>query len=119
MSQDPRLTPIIDARDRAADLISEANDLLSTAKTSDDFSNVRDKALEASDQGQEAYNDALALKKDIGEGSPMDSVTKIFGGVGSGIAGALVYIVIIVVIGVLVVVGIILVRRRRDWDELA
>ncbi|HVP95284.1 MAG TPA: hypothetical protein VMS89_08965 [Methanoregulaceae archaeon] len=119
MSKDPRLTPVIDARDRAADLISEANDLLSRAKTADDFSNVRDKALQASDKGQEAYNDALALRKDIGEANPMDSVTKIFGGVGSGIAGALIYIVIIVVIGVLVVVGIILLKRRKDWDELA
>jgi len=119
MGKDPRLTPIIDARDRAADLISEANDLLSKAKTADDFSNVRDKALQASDKGTEAYNDALALKKDVGDSNPMDSVTKVFGGVGSGIAGALIYIVIIVVIGVLVVVGIILVRRRKDWDELA
>jgi hypothetical protein len=119
MSKDPRLTPIIDERDRAADLISEANDILSGAKTSDDFKNAQDKALEASDMGKQAYNDALALRKDIGEANPMDSVTKVFGGVGSGIAGALIYIVIIVVIGVLVVVGIILIRRRRDWDELA
>ena len=119
MSKDPRLTPIIDERDRAADLISEANDILSGAKTSDDFKNAQDKALEASDMGKQAYNDALALRKDIGEANPVDSVTKVFGGVGSGIAGALIYIVIIVVIGVLVVVGIILIRRRRDWDELA
>jgi hypothetical protein len=119
MGKDPRLTPIIDARDRAADLISEANDLLSRATTTNDFANVKDKALQASDKGTEAYNDALALKKDVGESNPMDSVTKIFGGVGSGIAGALIYIVIIVVIGVLVVVGIILLRRRKDWDELA
>ncbi|HTY15786.1 MAG TPA: hypothetical protein VMC42_08785 [Methanoregulaceae archaeon] len=119
MGKDPRLTPIIDARDRAADLISEANDLLSRAQTTDDFSNVRDKALQASDKGQEAYNDALALKKDVGDSNPMDSVTKIFGGIGSGIAGVLIYIVIIVVIGVLVVVGIILIRRHKDWDELA
>ena len=119
MGNDPRLTPIIDARDRAADLISESNDLLSKAKTADDFSNVRDKALQASDKGQEAYNDALALRKDVGDSNPMDSVTKVFGGVGSGIAGALIYIVIIVVVGVLVVVGIILIRRRKDWDELA
>jgi hypothetical protein len=119
MGKDPRLTPIIDARDRAADLISEANDMLSQAKTTTDFSNVRDKALQASDKGLEAYNDALALRKDVGEGNPMDSVTKIFGGVGSGIAGALIYIVIVAAIIVIVVVGIILFRRRKDWDELA
>ena len=45
----------------------------------------------------ESYNAALALRKDIGEANPMDSVTKgiggIFGGAASGLAGILIYIV--------------------------
>jgi cell fate (sporulation/competence/biofilm development) regulator YlbF (YheA/YmcA/DUF963 family) len=122
MSKDSRLAPIIETRDRAADLISQANDLVSKG----DFVNAKDKALQASDKGKEAYNSALTLRKDIGEANPLDSVGKMFGGIGggiggigSGIAGALIYIVIIVVIAVIVVVAIILYRRRRDWDELA
>ncbi len=120
MGNDPRLASIIQKRDRAADLLSEANDLL----PKNDFSGAKDKALQSSDMATESYNAALALRKDIGEANPMDSVTKgiggIFGGAASGLAGILIYIAIIAVIAVVVVIGIIIYRRRQnDWDELA
>jgi len=120
MGSDQRLTPIIVKRDRAAELLSEANDLL----PKNDFSGAKDKALQSSDVATESYNAAVALRKDIGEANPLDSVTKgiggIFGGAASGLGSILIYIVIIVVIAVVVVVGIILYRRRQsDWDELA
>ncbi len=120
MGKDPRLTPIIQKRDRAAELLSEANDLL----PKNDFSGAKDKALQSSDQATESYNAALTLRKEIGEANPLESVTKgfggIFGGAASGLGSILIYIVIIVVIAVVVVIGIILYRRRNsDWDELA
>ncbi len=120
MGKDPRLAPIIQKRDRAADLLSEANDLL----PKNDFSGAKDKALQSSDIATESYNAALALRKDVGEANPLDSVTKgiggIFGSAASGLGGILIYIAIIVVIAVVVVIGIILYRRRQsDWDELA
>jgi hypothetical protein len=120
MGKDPRLESIIQKRDRAADLLSEANDLL----PKNDFSGAKDKALQSSDMASQSYDAALALRKDVGEANPLDSVTKgiggIFGGATSGLASILIYIVIIVVIAVVVVIGIILYRRRQnDWDELA
>lgn len=120
MGNDPRLTPIIQKRDRAAELLSEANDLL----PKNDFSGAKDKALQSSDLATESYNAALALRKDIGEANPLDSVSKgiggVFGGAASGLGSVLIYIAIIAVIAVVVVIGIILYRRRQtDWDELA
>ncbi|MCX6699937.1 MAG: hypothetical protein NTV68_08425 [Methanomicrobiales archaeon] len=120
MGNDPRLAQIIQKRDRAADLLSEANDLL----PKNDFTGAKDKAVQSSDMAKESYNAALVLRKDIGEANPLDSVTKgiggIFGGAASGLGSILIYIVIIVVIAVVIVVGIVLYRRRRtDWDELA
>jgi hypothetical protein len=120
MGKDPRLEAIIQKRDRAADLLSEANDLL----PKNDFAGAKEKALQSSDMATGSYNAALALRKEIGEANPLDSVTKgiggIFGGAASGIGSILIYIVIIAVIAVVVVIGIILYRRRHsDWDELA
>jgi predicted lipid-binding transport protein (Tim44 family) len=120
MGNDPRLAPIIQKRDRAADLLSEANDLL----PKNDFSGAKDKALQSSDMATQSYNAALALRKDVGEANPLDSVSKgiggIFGGAASGLGSILIYIAIIAVIAVVVVIGIILYRRRQsDWDELA
>ncbi len=120
MGNDPRLAPIIQKRDRAAELLSEANDLL----PKNDFAGAKEKALQSVDVATQSYDAALALRKDIGEANPLDSVTKGFGGVfgsaASGLGRIIIYIVIFVVIAVVVIVGIILYRRRRsDWDELA
>jgi hypothetical protein len=120
MGNDARLAVIIQKRDRAAELLSEANDLL----PKNDFSGAKDKALQSSDMATQSYDSALALRKEIGEANPLDSVTKgiggIFGGAASGLGSILIYIAIIAVIAVVVVIGIILYRRRsNDWDELA
>ena len=72
------------------------------------------KASEALNKGQDALNDANALKKEVGE-NPFTSIVSTVSG---GVSGALMYIAIIVVIAVIAVVGIVLYRRRNRWDEL-
>ncbi len=113
MGNDPRLVPIIQKRDRAADLLSEAKDLL----PKNDFTGAKDRVLLSSDMAKQSYDAALALRKEIGDPQwdPVEWLAGIFGGLGS----ILIYIAIIAVIAVVVVVGIVLYRRRRtDWDEL-
>lgn len=106
MGADPRLAPIITERERAADLLSDANDLNSQGN----YAQAQAKATEALDKGNQALNDAQALKKAIGDNP--------FSAIGSAIGGSLMYIGIIVVIAVVVVLGIVLYRRRNKWDEL-
>ena len=113
MGNDPRLVPIIQKRDRAADLLSEAKDLL----PKNDFTGAKDRVLLSSDMAKQSYDAALALRKEIGDPQwdPVEWLAGIFGGLGS----ILIYIAIIAVIAVVVVVGIVLYSRRRtDWDEL-
>ena len=63
MGNDPRLAPIIQMRDQAADLLSGANDLV----VRNDFSGAKDKALQSSNLATQSYNVALALRKDVGD----------------------------------------------------
>jgi hypothetical protein len=110
MGSDPRLQPIIVKRELAAGLLSEANDFNSQGQ----YTQAMVKASEALNKGQDALNDANALKKEVGE-NPFTSIVSTVTG---GVSGALMYIAIIVVIAVIVVVGIVLYRRRNRWDEL-
>ena len=107
MGNDPRLVPIIQKRGRAADLLSEAKDLL----PKNDFTGAKDRVLLSSDMAKQSYDAALALRKEIGDPQwdPVEWLAGIFGGLGS----ILIYIAIIAVIAVVVVVGIVLYRRRR------
>jgi hypothetical protein len=110
MGSDPRLQPIIVKRELAAGLLSEANDYNSQGQ----YTQAMVKASEALNKGQDALNDANALKKEVGE-NPFTSIVSTVSG---GVSGALMYIAIIVVIAVIAVVGIVLYRRRNRWDEL-
>ncbi|MDD1712804.1 MAG: hypothetical protein LUQ69_06540 [Methanoregulaceae archaeon] len=110
MGSDPRLQPIIVKRELAAGLLSEANDYNSQGQ----YSQAMVKASEALNKGQDALNDATALKEDVGA-NPFTSIVSTVSG---GVSGALMYIAIIVVIAVIAVVGIVLYRRRNRWDEL-
>ena len=103
MGSDPRLVQIIQKRDRAADLLSEAKDLLQK----NDFYGAKDKALQSSDMAKESYDSALVLN------------TPLFVDPGPRYSVIPIYIAIIAVVAVVVVVGIVLYRRRRtDWDEV-
>jgi hypothetical protein len=106
MGADARLAPIITERERAADLLSDANDLNNQGS----YAQAQNKAAEAFNKASQALSDAQALKKAIGDNP--------FSAIGNAIGGALVYIGVIVVIAVVVVLGIVLYRRRNKWDEL-
>jgi len=105
---DPRLSPIIAKREVAAGFISTANDEI----FSGNYERAREKAQEAFAKGNESYNDALDLKKQITEGfNPLGAIGKLFG------SSTLVIIVVVVAV-VLVAVGVIIYRKRTRWDEL-
>jgi hypothetical protein len=110
MGSDPRLQPIIVKQELAMGLLSEAKDF----NTQGQYSQAMVKATEALNKGQDALNDATALRKEIGE-NPFTSIVSTVAG---GVSGALMDIAIIVVIAVIAVVGIVLYRRRNRWDEL-
>jgi hypothetical protein len=107
-SNDPRLSPIIAKREIAAGFISTANDAI----FSGNYERARDKAHEALTKGNESYNDALELKKQITEGfNPLGAIGRLFG-------SSTVFIIVGVVAVVLVAVGVIIYRKRTRWDEL-
>jgi hypothetical protein len=107
-STDPRLAPIISKREVAAGFISTANDEIFAGN----YERARDKAEEAFAKANESYNDALDLKKQIGEGfNPVGAVGKLFG------SGTVIIIVVVVAV-VLVAAGVIIYRKRSRWDEL-
>ena len=107
-SNDPRLSPIIAKREIAAGFISTANDAI----FSGNYDRARDKAQEALTKGNESYNDALELKKQITEGfNPLGAIGRLFG-------SFTVLIIVGVVAVVLVAVGVIIYRKRTRWDEL-
>ena len=109
---DPKLALILTKRERAADLLTDAKDLVAQGKY---YRCEHNRVNEASAKANEALNDALALKKEVGEGfNPIGGIASIF----SGIAGAAMYIVIVIVAVVLVVIGVIFYKRRQRWDEL-
>jgi hypothetical protein len=106
-STDPRLSPIISKREVASGFLSTANDEIFAGN----YERARNKATEAFTKGNESYNDALDLKKEIGGGfNPVGAVGKLFG------SGTIIIIVIVAV--VLVVAGVIIYRKRSRWDEL-
>jgi len=111
MASDNRLAPIMAERERAADLVVDARDLLSQGKYDDAIT----KANEAAAKGQEALAAATALKKDV-DANPVFAV----GGALAGLlAGGLLIIVAVVVIAVVAVLGFLFFkRRRRRMDEL-
>jgi hypothetical protein len=107
-STDARLAPIIAKREVAAGFISTANDEI----FSGNYERARQKSQEAYTKGNESYNDALDLKKQISGGfNPLGSIGKFFG------SGTLVIIIGVVAV-VLIVVGVIIYRKRTRWDEL-
>ena len=107
-STDPRLSPIISKREVAAGFLSTASDEIFAGN----YERARDKATEAFTKGNESYNDALDLKKEISGGfNPVGAVGKLFG------SGTVIIIVGIVAV-VLIAVGVIIYRKRSRWDEL-
>lgn len=107
-TSDPRLPQIITKREIAAGFISTANDEIFAGN----YERAREKAQEAFVKGNESYNDALDLKKQISEGfNPLGAIGKIFG-------SSTVIIIVAVVAVVLIAVAVIIYRKRTRWDEL-
>jgi transglutaminase/protease-like cytokinesis protein 3 len=115
MTADARVADIQARRDRAAGLISTANDLRKEGK----FTDAQAKIGEARNVADQAYEAALALRKEVGESSnPTELITKPLESSVSFLKGALIWIGVGLILVVLVVVGVILMRRRSGWDEL-
>jgi hypothetical protein len=90
------------------EIVSTANDEIFAGN----YERARAKAQEAYAKGNESYNDALDLKKQMSEGfNPFGWIGRLFG------SGTLILIVGIVAV-VLIVVGVIIYRKRSRWDEL-
>lgn len=131
LGSDQRLAPLIESRDSAANLISDANDLINQGN----YESAREKANEALNKAKSTFDDAIVLRQSIGEGGgPLDSLFSIFrpgpeasetpaastapAPSGNGIGGILVYILAVAGVVVIGVVGIVLYRKRSRWDEL-
>jgi hypothetical protein len=103
-----KLSEITTKREIAAGFISTANDEIFAGN----YERAREKATEAFAKGNESYNDALDLQKQMTEGfNPLGAIGKILG------SGTLVIIVGVVAV-VLIAVGVIIYRKRTRWDEL-
>lgn len=103
-----KLSEITTKREIAAGFVSTANDEIFAGN----YERARAKAQEAYAKGNESYNDALDLKKQMSEGfNPFGWIGRLFG------SGTLFLIVGIVAV-VLIVVGVIIYRKRSRWDEL-
>lgn len=118
MGSDLRVVSLITTRDEAANLISDANDLLSQKN----YSNAKDKAGQAEDKANQTLENAMALRKEVGEalpGMPSVGLPSIdTSGVGGFLAGSLTYILGVIGVVIIVVIGVVLYRRRSGWDEL-
>jgi len=109
MTSDSRVTSLILIHDYAADLVSEAKDLMP-----DDYDQAINKANEAKIKADEALTQALDLKEQV-EANPFASAGTMFAGV---LTGGIVIVIVVAVIVVIAVIGLLLFRRRRKWDEL-
>ncbi len=110
MTSDPRVTTLMLQHDYAANLVSEAKDLLSEKK----FDDARGKADEAKQKVDEALTQARDLKKSL-DASPFASIGNPFAGLFTG--GVLIAIVVIILV-VVGIIGVYFFRKRRKWDEL-
>ncbi|MDD1719915.1 MAG: hypothetical protein LUQ25_07645 [Methanoregulaceae archaeon] len=131
MGSDARLAPLLESADSASGLISEAKESIEIG----DYSTAREKATQALNKAKSTFDDAIAFRASIGEGSPLDGLFGIFkSSEGSapvapatpseaapsspGLGGILIYIIGIVAVIAVVGIGIVLYRRRSGWDEL-
>lgn len=99
-----RLSEITTKREIAAGLVTDANDEI----FSGNYDRAREKATEAFTKGNETYNAALDLKKDLTGG--WFKLPALPGG-----SFLIIAAVVIVIVGI---VGYIIYRKRTQWDEL-
>lgn len=102
MGSDARVVAIITQRESAVQYYTTASDELGKAN----YAAARTKAVDAENKATEAYNDAVALQKEIGEGFSFN-----FGNI-------LLYIGAGVVLVLIVVGAVFVYRKRGKWDEL-
>ncbi|HVN66090.1 MAG TPA: hypothetical protein VMT31_05710 [Methanomicrobiales archaeon] len=101
---DPRLVPIINKRDLAAQAIGSANDLF----TSGSYPSARGKANDGYSLANQAWNLSLSLKEDLDKGFALPGLPSL---------GALL-IPLLVAAVILAIGGVIIYRRKMHWDEL-
>ncbi len=101
---DPRLVPIINKRDLAAQAISNANDLFNSGS----YASSQGKANDGLAYANQAWNLSLGLKTELGQGFQLPGLPNF---------SALLPIFAVIIV-VLVVVGVIIYRRKMQWDEL-
>jgi len=101
---DPRLVPIINKRDLAAQAISNANDLFTTGS----YPSARGKANEGTTLANQAWNLSLDLKTELGQGFTLPGLPNL----------SAFLPVIIVILVVAAIVGYIIYRKKTQWDEL-
>jgi hypothetical protein len=101
---DPRLVPIINKRDLAAQDISNANDLYTTGN----YDSARTKANDGLVLANQAWNLSLDLKTELSKGFQLPGLPNL---------SAFLPILVVVVV-VLLIVGVIIYRKRTRWDEL-
>ncbi|MDN7025388.1 hypothetical protein FGU65_10860 [Methanoculleus sp. FWC-SCC1] len=102
MGSDARVVAIITQRESAVQYYTTASDELGKAN----YAAARTKAVDAENKATEAYNDATALQKEIGEGFSFN-----FG-------SSLLYIGAGIVLVLIVVGAVFVYRKRGKWDEL-
>ncbi len=100
MGKDARVLAIVAKFESATQYYTAAKDYLNAGN----YPMARSKASEAETKATEAYNDAVELKAEIGEGFDLGGNMLLYIGIG--------------IVIVLVVVGVVVYRRKTRWDEL-
>ncbi|HMA05753.1 MAG TPA: hypothetical protein VKO45_07485, partial [Methanomicrobiales archaeon] len=103
-ASDPRLVPIINKRDLAAQAIASANESF----TSGSYPAARGKANDGLALANQAWNLSLDLKTELGQGFQLPGLPNL-----SAFLPVLIVIVVVAIIA-----GVIIYRKKMHWDEL-
>jgi hypothetical protein len=103
-----QFTQITTKREIAAGLITTANDEIFAGN----YDRAREKASEAFAKGNETYNEALTLQRQLLTG------WNIIPNINIKLPGGSFVIIAVVIVVVLGVVGYVIYRKRTQWDEL-
>ncbi len=100
MGSDPQVVAIMTKRESAVQFYTQAQDYLNAGN----YAMARSKATDGLNKANEALADATALREKIGEGFSLSGNLLLYIGIGAVV--------------VLIVVGVVLLRKRKRWDEL-
>jgi len=100
MGSDPQVVAIMTKRESAVQFYTQAQDYLNAGN----YAMARSKATDGLNKANEALADATALREKIGEGFSLSGNLLLYIGIGVAV--------------VLIIVGVVLLRKRKRWDEL-